>query len=225
MVIEKGRDWGGRGVVVASTPVVDSDAALADLFSVDRSSHGDLALSGPDVVALLPHSGATKDPRAASGGLARTVGARGTQDAILGQERAILPIDLGVATFDPGSDDQREVVIAASLVICSRLWSGPIQGAMNAAFLGDWNVAPGGHPNDGRFDVIEAQLTLSDRFKARTRLPSGSHIPHPNISIRRLKAAEFVVGRSASVWIDGRPYGRADKVELAVFPDAVSLAI
>ena len=224
MTIEKGKDWGTRAIIATTVPAVESDAGLADLFSVDRTS-GSPSLEGPDVVALLAHEASSTDPRQSSGGLARTVGARGSSELILGNERALLPLDLGVATLVTSDGEQRDQVVASSLVVSTRFWAGPIRGAMNAAFLGDWNVAPGGHPNDGRFDVIEAELSISDRIKARNRLPSGSHIPHPGISIRRLKTAEFAVGRSASVWIDGREQGRVAKVQVVVFPDAVSIAI
>ncbi len=228
MVIEKGRDWGERGVVDVSVPLVDSDAGLADLFSVevvDEGASDSLRLVGPSVVGLLPYLGDASNPRLASGGLARTVGARGSREALLGKERALLPIDLGVVTFDRDTESSRHVVVAAGLVVCNRFWSGTIEGAMNAAFLGEWNVAPGGHPNDGRFDVITANLSLADRFKARKRLASGSHIPHPDISIRRLKAAEFAPRAGTSVWIDGRRYSPASTLHLSVFADAVSIAI
>ncbi len=38
---------------------------------------------------------------------------------------------------------------------------------MNAQFLGRWDVAPRGHPNDGRLDVLDADLPLDERLQVR----------------------------------------------------------
>ena len=225
MTIRKGEDWGERTLVPTSTPVAKTDASLAALFTVELGPDGELSLSGPKCVVLLPSAASSRDPRTAGNGLASTLGARGSEEAVLGNERTVMPLDLGVATIDAGLPSERDVVVAASLVMCDRFWTGETQGAMNAAFLGHWNVAPGGHPNDGRFDVVVARLGLADRIKARKRLPFGSHIPHPHISIRRLRSADFSPPKSNSVWIDGFSYGSATTVGLRVFPDAVSVAI
>lgn len=227
VTIEKGKDWGRRGIVPPEVPLATSDPEIADLFTVDDSEEA-LGLSGPELIAFAPASHApttTKvDPRQSTTGLASTLGARGGPDDVLGQERTILPLDLGVVTvFGKGTTET--VVMSSSLVIASKFWSGEVEGAMNSSFLGEWNVTPSGHPNDGRFDVVMAKLSMSDRLKARKRLPSGSHVPHPDISIRRLKAATFTPAPSAKVWIDGRLIGPAAKVEVVVFPDSVELAI
>lgn len=225
MTIEKGKDWGRRGEVGVNTPVARSDAELSEFFQVDESS-GTPCPKGPELVALVPNGDETvpKDPRLASNGLALTLGARGTVETVLGHERTIVPIDLGVVVIHNGSTPLT-MVMSSSLVIASKFWSGPIEGAMNSSFLGEWNVTPSGHPNDGRFDVISAELPMSDRMKARKRLPSGSHVPHPAISIRRLRSATFTPPPSARVWVDGRALGSAARVEVSVFPDAVELAI
>ena len=224
MTIKKGEDWGERTLVPAGTPIVDSDAALAGLFAVNDGG-GELELSGPEMVGLIPNDRDSKDPRASSNGLARTMGARGTIDSLAGNERTVVPIDLGIVTVNPGSETTRHLVMAASLVVCGRFWAGVTEAAMNAAFLADWNVTPSGHPNDGRFDVVRAELSIGDRLKARKRLVSGAHLPHPDISVRRLKTAEFEPVPSARVWIDGRMYRDVARVLVVVVPDAVSVAI
>ena len=161
----------------------------------------------------------------ATNGLAKTLGARGTAEALLGEERTLLPVDLGIVTINPGSERASHLVMSSSLVVASALWGGVTEGAMNAAFLGDWNVAPSGHPNDGRFDVLRVEMRIADRLKARKRLPTGSHVPHPSISIRRLKEAEFRPASSAKLWIDGRGCGNVSVVRVRVIADAVTLAI
>lgn len=223
MTIEKGKDWGAPGEVPVDTPVARSDAELSNLFSVDDGEGR--TLTGPSLVVLLPNTDSPRTPRESTNGLAMTLGARGTIDSVLGSTRTLLPIDLGVVTLDAESEEPRRLVMSSSLLITGALWSGVTEAAMNAAFLDTWNVTPNGHPNDGRFDVVRAELGLADRFKARKRLATGSHVPHPNISVRRLKRAEFRPAPSSKVWIDGKPMGRVELIEVTVVPDAVTLAI
>ena len=225
MTIKKGQDWGSRGLLPRSAPIVDSDHALAQLFSVVEHDGGALGTSGPDLIGLVPGSDVATSPRQASNGLAKTLSARGTADALVTSERTIVPIDLGIVVIAHPGPKIEHIVMSSSLVITSRFWGGVTEGAMNAAFLGDWNVTPTGHPNDGRFDVVRVEMSMSDRLKARKRLPSGSHLPHPDISIRRLKSAHFTPAPSARLWVDGQPYGSCVEVTLTVIPDAVLVAI
>ena len=200
MTIEKGEDWGHRGVLPADAPVVDSDAALAALWNESR----------PDlVVGVL------------GGDLHRTVGGRGTEADLRTGERTTLPIDVGLAELDDG----RTMAFVGHLVRRRRFWSGTTIAVMNASFVGEWNVAPRGHPNDGRLDFVEASLSFADRRKARARLPSGGHVPHPDISIRRLRKGEFDVGPGDRLLLDGQPVDAHGLVRWSVVPDAMSIVI
>lgn len=203
MTIEKGKDWGTVGTLAPGAPVVDSDAALAALFA----PHGD-GLRGPSQVGLT------------SGDLATTIGAHANEHDLRNSARTLLPLDLATVEVDGN-----QLVMAASLVVRSRLWVGPVRAVMNAAHLGDWNVAPRGHPNDGRLDVIEANLKMGDWLKARKRLPAGIHVPHPDISIRRLKSVTWEVTSGQRVWIDRVFIGPARSVTVRVHRDATVVAI
>ncbi len=236
MTIKKGEDWGTRQRVDDTIPVVSSDGAFADLFTVEDgteqdgnsaggNSAGGLVLRGPELVGLVPNNDVPATPRQSTNGLARTVGARGTRHDILGHERTVLPLDLGIVVLNPGSEGETRLVMASSLVVCGRFWSGVTEAAMNSAFLADWNVTPSGHPNDGRFDIVRAELSMSDRMKAKKRLVSGSHLPHPNIDVRRLREAEFRPAPTARVWIDGREHRNVALVSVVVVSDATSMAI
>jgi hypothetical protein len=101
-------------------------------------------------------------------------------------------------------------------------WKGRLLAAMNAQFRGDWNVAPRSHPNDGRLDVLDATHGLGDRFKARSRLRHGSHVPHPRIRERRVDAVQFDLERPVAVWLDGELVGRARRLSIRVEPDALT---
>ena len=215
MTIKKGEDWGTVGPLSPDAPVVSGDRELAELFTVVRSASGSHTLSGPAQVGL---SGASSD--VSHRDLARTVSARASESDLRAGDRPQLPIDLAIVTID-----DEDLVMAASLVIRRQLWLGVVEGAMNAAFLGEWNVTPSGHPNDGRLDVVRAQLSAGDRWKARSRLVSGTHLPHPDISIRRLKQHSFDVDRRASVHIDGRDVGSPSAVAFVVVPDATTIIV
>ncbi len=219
MTIKKGEDWGSRGELPEHAPIVSSDRELAGLFTINRN--GDTVnLAGPEHVGLSPNDLVTNVPGTPTADLARTVSARGTPSELRQGERTQLPIDLTVVTVD-----DTDHVMAASLVIRRPFWLGAVDAAMNASFLGDWNVAPSGHPNDGRLDVIRADLSASDRWKARSRLASGTHVPHPDIAIRRLKTHEFQPDSRATVRIDGVEMGHAHEVRFIVVPDAVTIVI
>ncbi len=83
--------------------------------------------------------------------------------------------------------------------------AGPIVAVMNAEFLGDWDVAPRAHPGDGLLDVVSvaAGMSLADRLRARRRLPAGTHVPHPAITIERRPAVQLGFDRPTPVWLDG----------------------
>ena len=212
MTIEKGQDWGGSAELPPDAPIVSTDAQLADLFTITT----DGAIVGPAFVGLRGSHDHDRSPA----DLAKTVSARADDDELRTGQRTALPIDLAVVTFD---GDQR--VIAGSLVLRRPRWVGVVEGAMNASFLGEWNVAPSGHPNDGRLDVVRADLSIGDRFKARTRLPAGAHIPHPDISIRRLKSGKFQPDSRARLWLDHHEIGHVHDVGFVVHPDATSIVI
>ncbi len=200
MTIEKGQDWGSVGPLAPDAPIVDSDRALAALIATSEP--------GRSVEAGLT-----------GGDLARTVGATGP-DVDWSAERARLPIDAGVALVDGARHH-----FVANIVVRRADWRGPITIVANAAHLGDWIVAPRNHPNDGRFVLLRADLSLADKIKARGRLRSGSHLPHPQIDVRSTTSGEIEVASGARVFIDGVSIGRAGTVTFEVVPDAAVVVV
>lgn len=94
---------------------------------------------------------------------------------------------------------------------------------MNAEFLGGWDVAPRAHPGDGLLDVVEvaASMPLGDRLRARRRLPTGGHIPHPAIALSRRAAVQVEFDRPTPVWLDGERVGAAHRLSIRVERDAL----
>ena len=116
------------------------------------------------------------------GDLCRTLGGRGDRARLDGPDAAVLPVDLGSVLLDG-----RQHWFVAHLVARRSWWRGRIVAAMNAEFLGDWDVAPRAHPDDGVLDLFDvaASMSLTDRLAARRRLPAGGHLPHPAIAASR----------------------------------------
>jgi hypothetical protein len=166
----------------------------------------------------------TRPPVAVSGGdLARTVGGV-DRPGVGGPTVNELPIDL-LAVRLAGTAEP--VTACAHAVARSpwwrgSWWRGPVLVVMNAEFLGSWDVAPRGHPNDGRVEVFEAgtDLTLRQRLGARKRLRTATHVPHPAIATRSVRQASWTFPRPMAIAIDGRRCGRTRTIEVTVMPDA-----
>ncbi len=202
MPIRKGESWGRSvdrpdGLVTLST-----DADVAAAVAVQRTGQ-----SSPPVFV-------------AGGDLATTLGA-GPPDRVQVIE---LPIDLAEVRLDGA---ELAVPACAHVVMRSPWWRGgwfrgPIVLVMNAEFLGRWDVAPRGHPNDGRVEVVsvDAELSVRQRLAAWRRLPNASHVPHPAIATRSVKRDQWTFPRPVAVRVDGRAMGRATTVEVDVIADA-----
>jgi hypothetical protein len=200
MAIRKGQDWGYRGSLAPDAPIVGSDRALAEHY--DTVGGGQVGVLG-------------------NGDLARTIGARGSEAELRsGTARTCLPVDVGVVEIDG-----RSRAFAAHVVIRRPLFMGPVLIVANAAFLGRWNVSPRSHPNDGRLELLDARLSLGDALKARRRLPSGTHVPHPDITVRSIRSAELDVPSRSRVYVDGVDCGRAEQVSVSVRADAIVVVI
>jgi hypothetical protein len=207
MTIRKGEAWGTIGPVPAGAVRVHSDAEL------HRNVHAARTRSTTMPVFVL-----------LGGSLMRAVGGSGDAARLAG-EVALLPVDL----VRVGLDDTTTWAVAHVIARRSRRWwlRGPIVAAMNAEFIGDWDVTPRGHPNDGRIDLLEvsAAMSVRDRWRAMKRLPSGTHLPHPEISVQRTATAERTFERPMRVWVDDVVMGETRTLRLTVEPDALVVCV
>jgi hypothetical protein len=154
------------------------------------------------------------------GDLCRTLGGRGDEGRLRSEEAMSFPVDLGSVLVDG-----RLHWFVAHLVARRSWWFGRVVVAMNAQFLGRWDVAPKSHPNDGRLDLLDGDLALGQRLQARVRLRSGTHVPHPGIEERRVAAVQIELARPTAVELDGDPVGTARQLSLRLEPDALRCVV
>ena len=207
MTIEKGQPWGSpaRDLSLPEAATATTDAEARAIVETARRANEPV----PPLVLL-------------GGDLCRTVGGTGDLDHARGPDAVALPCDLGSVLLDG-----RQHWFVAHLVARRSWWRGRVYAAMNAQFLGRYDVAPRGHPNDGAVEVLDVDpaLGVADRVKAWRRLPTGTHVPHPDITVRRLRAQQETFDPPLTVWLDGVRVGDVRNVSLRVEPDAVVVVV
>jgi len=208
MVIKHGQDWGREDIAPSDLARASSDSALADCLG---EGHRNVVVTGGDMW--------------------RTIGSE-NRAVVAGEAAMCLPIDVMKVEFR--RDDESIVSkIAVAHVVLRRSnirggWlRGPLTIAANAQFMGHWDIAPRGHPNDGRVEItqVDEVMSLRQRLTARARLSTGSHLPHPLIQTKSMK--NFVwEGDSRShqvLWIDRQLIGRVKSLSVEVCNDEAFL--
>ena len=203
MTVGKGEQWGAPGRLPDDGVLVHHDGDARRAVTAARRAQQE-----PPMLGLV------------GGDLARTCGATGTEARLRSADAQRLSVDLGEVLVDGALH-----FFVAHLVARRSWWRGRLVAVMNAQYLGPWDVAPRSHPNDGRLDLVDADLSLGDRLKARSRLASGTHVPHPGITERRIKAVQLDLDRGTRVWLDGECIGPARTLSVRVVPDALTVVV
>lgn len=122
-------------------------------------------------------------------------------------------------------DGGQPLLGVAHVVARRSWWRGRVVACMNVDHLGDWNVAPRAHPNDGRLDVVEcaAGMSLRARWAARSRLPAGTHVPHPDIEVGRITDRRWEFDRAHRVWVDGEHVGSTRTLTVRCLADHLTV--
>ncbi len=207
-MIEPGQPWGRQVDTPAGLVSIASDAELAE------------ALSAPSPVPVL----------LAGGDLARGLGARpaiqlrgdaasaDTSSASEIRRCRELPIDMLTVHLD-----DRVITAVAHVLIRSRGWLlGPILFIGNTGFVGRLEVVRRGHPNDGRFEVVEVDASMSPRQRivGLRRMRAGTHLNHPLVTSTHASSFSRDFDRPRSVWVDGRRIGRVRRLAVEIIADA-----
>lgn len=204
MTIEKGQGWGRAGALPDDGVVVHSDAEIRTIVEHARRTGADLPVLG-----------------LAGGDLWRTLGGTaGAVDRLRRPEAMTFPVDIGSVLVDG-----RIHWFVAHLVARRSWWRGRTIAVMNAQWLGAWDLGPRAHPGDGLLDITDGDLSLGDRWKARSRLATGTHLPHPALRTSRVAAAQLECHPPLDVWLDGERVGRATTLSIRVEPDALTVVI
>jgi hypothetical protein len=207
MTIKPGQAWGHPVPRPPELVVVRSDVELAEAMSQERGSP--IGVGGGD--------------------LARTLGVTSASAGTLASRPTVneYTIDL----LEVRLDGAAEPILACAHVVARSPWGGGhwlrgrILVVMNAEFIGDWDIAPRGHPNDGRIEVVDVDASMStrERLAARRRLPTGTHVPHPSITTRSMKTGSWQFERPLDVIVDGRRVARASRLSIDVLADAATV--
>jgi hypothetical protein len=199
VTIAKGEPWGEPGPLPPHGVVVRSDREARAIVTAARRANEPIPPLG-----LL------------GGDLCRTLGGTGDEDRLRSASAMRLPVDLGAVLVDG-----RLHWFVAHLIARRSWWRGRVVAVMNAQYLGAWDVAPRGHPDDGRLDVLDADLPLDERWQVRARLRSGTHVPHPRIDEKHVTAVQVDLERPTPVFLDGEELGPATALAVRVEPDAL----
>ncbi|HEY2331431.1 MAG TPA: hypothetical protein VGH94_05895 [Acidimicrobiales bacterium] len=204
MTIRKGELWGGPTGLPRDGVVAHSDA---------------------EARAIVEHArrdGAPIPPIGLLGGdLCKTMGGRGDANRLFDGSAMALPCDVVAVELD----DSPTRWFVAHLAARRGWWRGRALVAMNAAWLGPWNLGPKAHPNDGLVDVTEARVPLGQRRAVLRRLPTGAHLPHPALAYRRVRSGAWELDRPTPVRLDGDLVGVARHIRLTVEPDAFTAVV
>jgi len=203
VTIEKHQAWGAPGPLPDDGVLIAGDADARALVEQHRRAETPIPPLG-----LL------------GGDLCRTVGGRGDEARLRSPAAVTLPVDLGSVLVDG-----RHHWFVAHLVARRSWWRGRVVAVMNTQWIGRWDVAPKSHPNDGLLDVLDADLGLDDRFKVRSRLKTGTHVPHPGIAVSRVAALQLEFDRPTPVWLDGERVGTARTLSIRIEADALTCVV
>ena len=208
MVIRRGEDWGRVAIAPSDLVCASSDAELAAHVGEGQKN---VVVTGGDMW--------------------RTIGAD-SRVVVSGESATYLPIDVMKVEFQ--LEDQSivsKIAVSNIVVRPTNFRGGWLRGSLtvvaNAQFLGQWDVAPRGHPNDGRVEVtqVDCHMGVRQRLTARSRLSTGSHLPHPLIQTRSLKnfVCESDDLAQHALWLDGQYMGRVTNLSCEVCSDEAFL--
>ena len=200
MTIRKGEEWGRR-------------ITAPDVFRVAEDD-ADLASQGNDVAVALRR-----------GDLHRALG----EPALTrpGSECTVVQIDALLCRIT-SSDGLVSERFASSSVSIGSWWTGEFIVVSNSGFYNGLNIAPRSHPNDGAADIvtIEPAMTTRQRFIARRRARTGTHLPHPQLSVSRATGhTRTRRHRRERLSLDGRAVADWESIDISVVADHWTLLL
>lgn len=137
-----------------------------------------------------------------------------------------LPVDLMRVTVEM-SDGSHVVLPAVAHVCVGRFGArAGFRGVVNAGFVDGLNLAPRGHPGDGRVELVtmDAKIPWRQRRMARRRAVTGTHVPHPRIHVTPVEAWCSDVD-CGDLRVDGVLVPGAARISVVLEPGRVRVAV
>lgn len=213
MTIEKGKEWGHRGQCPDKVLLTHSDADLIAQW-----------LGDPSAVFMM-----------ISGDLHTSLGRpmwKEINTSVDSHEVQFLPVDIlrvVVSKNDQANTAKTvEMYALSSVQIGSWLSRGRFVCVSNCGFVGDYNIAPRAHPNDGEMDVVtvSSHIDWRQRLQARSRARLGNHIPHPAIAMERGVSHSWTKESPRErLLVDGIEVKRWSAVQVSVIADACTVVV
>ncbi len=208
MPIGKGEPWGENGALPQHGRIATSDASASAGLPVDLE---------PDDFVPVGLVG---------GDLRTSLGGRSSERQLRQSDATRVTVDVGELTLDDGTVRRFVAHAVARRAGPLGWWLGDIDAYMNASHIGRFDVAPRAHPGDGLLDRVRAHhLAFGQRIQARKRLETGTHVPHPNIEVRRAKCFSDHFGSPRTIYADGVRIGRSRSVNITVLPGALLVVV
>ena len=206
MTIRKNEDWGVTVTRPENLVICETDAAASQLatnYFLQQKPIPAIAITRSNLSRALGTTGADIDS----------------------QNMQATPFDLIEITFADDSKTGQRVLALGYGVLRKSWWSGEIVAAMNTSFIGDWDCAPRSHPNDGKFDLltVSSEMKPTQRLIASRRLRLGTHLPHPQISVKQITSFEADCSAKPNLFVDNRKFVCVNQCKFRLLPDALTL--
>lgn len=209
MTIRKGVEWGEPGALSAGAPVFDDDRSVSRALEAARREG-----------RALPEAGLV------GGDLHRTLGSpRHGEAGLRAGEGRRLPVDVGFVRLADGSEHLFVAHLIAHERRHRRWWAGRTVVVMNGDVAGELRLGPRAHPNDGRLDVTDGRLPAGQRRAGRHRARSATHLPHPDLTVRRVERLVVDHDRGLHVWVDGEHVGTSPSLEVECLADRLVVVV
>ena len=206
MTIRKNETWGVTVARPENLVICETDAAASQLAT-------DYYLQQKSIPAIA----------ITRSNLSRALGTNGADTN--SQNMQATPFDLIEVTFVNASKIEQIFLAMGYGLLRKSWWRGEIVAAMNTSFIGDWDCAPRSHPNDGKFDLltVNSEMKQTQRLIASRRLRLGTHLPHPQISVKQLTSFEADCSAKPNLYVDNRRFMSVNQCKFRLLPDALTL--
>ena len=195
--MEEFGNWANQGPVPSSLPTAKSDKEIITHFS-----------NGHSIIRLE------------AGNMCKTLGGKKPTDLTDYSIGTICDVDLGSVRVNGKS-----IYFASHCSIRGHRFTTKGAMVMNAQWHKSRRVAVRAHPSDGKLDVVFSDLKLGQYLIAAKRSKSGSHIPHPDIRVKKVQNHTMAYPHPMRIYADGVFVGMESTIELGIAHRAIKVVV